>query len=69
MCGALTQVETTLVSLVSRVGSRKLTEATGDQCQCPNIQVLADGWNNITIYEVWDTRDPDEVDFPIKEEE
>ena len=69
MCGALTQVETTLVNLVSRVRSLKLTAATGDQRQCPNIQVLADGWNNITIYEIWDTRAPDEVDFRIKEEE
>lgn len=68
MCGALTQVETTLVNLVSRVRSLKLTAATGDQRQCPNIQVLADRWNNITIYEVWDTRAPDEVDFCIKEE-
>ncbi|XP_027391012.1 protein FAM209A-like [Bos indicus x Bos taurus] len=31
MCGALTQVETTLVNLVSRVRSLKLTAATGDQ--------------------------------------
>ena len=57
------------MNLASRVRSLKRTAATGGQRQCANIQVLADGWNNITIYEVWDTRDPDEVDFPIKEEE
>ena len=69
MCGTLTQVERSLMNLASRVRSLKCTAATGGQRQCANIQVLADGWNNIKIYEVWDTRDPVEVDFRIKEEE
>ena len=69
MCGALTQSETSLMNLMSRVKNMKLTAATGDQCQCPNIEVPGDARNNVTILEVWDTGDPDEVDFHIKEEE
>uniref|UniRef100_A0ABI0P4S6 Protein FAM209A n=2 Tax=Bos TaxID=9903 RepID=A0ABI0P4S6_BOVIN len=68
MCGALTQSETSLMNLMSRVKNMKLTVATGDQCQCPNIEVPGDARNNVTILEVWDTGDPDEVDFHIKEE-
>ncbi|XDA90869.1 hypothetical protein R6Z07F_020477 [Ovis aries] len=69
MCGALTQVKTKLVNLVSRMRNLKLIAATGDRRQCPNIEVLGDAQSNITVYELWDTGDPDGVDFHIKEEE
>ena len=69
MCGAFRQVEMKLVKCVSRLQNLKLTAATGDSRQCPNIDIPADTQNNITIHEVWDTGDPDGVDFHIKEEE
>ncbi|XDB66367.1 hypothetical protein ABFV05_019983 [Capra hircus] len=69
MCGALTQVKTKLVNLVSRMRNLKLITATGDRRQCPNIEVLGDAQRNITVYELRDTGDPDGVDFHIKEEE
>ncbi|XDB66380.1 hypothetical protein ABFV05_019996 [Capra hircus] len=69
MCSALTQVKTKLVNLVSRMRNLKLVAATGDRCQCPSIEVLGDAQNNITVYELQDTGNPDGVDFHIKEEE
>ncbi|KAI4554874.1 hypothetical protein MJG53_020173 [Ovis ammon polii x Ovis aries] len=63
------KVKTKLVNLVSRMGNLKLIAATGDRRQCPNIEVLGDAQSNITVYELWDTGDPDGVDFHIKEEE
>ena len=69
MCGVLTQVKTKLVNLVSRMRNLKLIAATGDRCQCPSIEVLGDAQNNITVYELQDTGNPDGVDFHIKEEE
>ncbi|XP_042098291.1 protein FAM209-like [Ovis aries] len=69
MCGAFRQVEMKLVNFVSRLRNLKLTAATGDRRQCPNIDIPADTQNNITIHEVWDTGDPDGVDFHFEEEE
>ena len=69
MCGALTQVEKELVSVVFRVRNLKFTAATGEKRQCPNIEVSADPQNNVTVYEVWNTGDPDGVDLHIEEEE
>ncbi|XDB66378.1 hypothetical protein ABFV05_019994 [Capra hircus] len=69
MCGALTQVKTKLVNLVSRMRNLKLIAAAGDRRQCPNIEVLGDAQNNITVYELRVTGDADGVDFHIKEEE
>ena len=69
MCGAFRQVEMKLVKCVSRLQNLKLTAATGDSRQCPNIDIPSDTQNNITIHEVWDTGDPDGVDFHFEEEE
>ncbi|XP_040091798.1 protein FAM209A-like [Oryx dammah] len=67
-CSALSQVEK-LVKFVSSLRNRKLTAATGDRRQCPNIDIPADTQNNITVYEVWDIGDPNGVDFHFEEEE
>ncbi|KAB0345313.1 hypothetical protein FD754_022239 [Muntiacus muntjak] len=69
MFGTLTWLERDLVNFVSRVRNLKLTMVTCGNHKCPNLEVLADAHNNITIYEVWGKEDPDQVDSCVEAEE
>ncbi|KAB0340974.1 hypothetical protein FD755_024556 [Muntiacus reevesi] len=69
MFGTLTWLERDLVNFVSRVQNLKLTVVTCGNHKYPNLEVLADAHNNITIYEVWGKEDPDQVDSCVEAEE